>query len=134
MGEIYLMAAEAACHRGRTEEALRLLNDLRQARIEDAVPLTEATLPPVREGDRITEDAEGAPVTPLLQAIFDERRKELYMEGDRWFELKRNGRPEWWVISNGLKYTTKKYLYTAPIYKQDCELNPDMKQNPGYED
>jgi hypothetical protein len=134
LSEMYLIAAEAEYHRGHPDIALGYLNDLRSARIEGAAPLTEATLPPVREGDRITEDAAGKAVTPLLQAIFDERRKELYMEGDRFFELKRNGRPEWWVISNGLKYTMKKYLYTAPIYKQDCELNPDLRQNPGYED
>ena len=77
-------------------------------------------------------DALGNPVTPLLQAILDERRKEMFMEGDRWFELKRNGRPEWWVISNGLKYTTRKYLYTAPISKDDIDLNPGLEQNPGY--
>ena len=55
------------------------------------------------------------------------------MEGDRWFELKRNGRPEWWIINNGLKYTTRKYMYTAPVYKGDVDLNPDFRQNPGYE-
>ena len=134
LSEMYLIAAEAEYHRGESGTALGYLNDLRRQRVTDAVDYTEATLPPLREGDRITEDAEGEAITPLLQAILDERRKELYLEGDRWFELKRCGRPEWWVISNGLKYTTKKYLYTAPIYKQDCELNPDMKQNPGYED
>ncbi len=134
LSELYLIAAEAEYHRGESGKALGYLNDLRRARIADAEDLTEATLKPVREGDRITEDAAGKAITPLLQAILDERRKELYMEGDRFFELKRNGRPEWWVISNGLKYTMKKYLYTAPIYKQDCALNPDMQQNPGYED
>ena len=77
-------------------------------------------------------DCQGKAVTPLLQAIFDERRKELYMEGDRWYELKRNGCPEWWVISNGLKYTTREYLYTSPISKSDVDLNPGLEQNPGY--
>ena len=134
LSELYLIAAEAEYHQGHSDTALGYLNDLRRQRIADAADLTEATLPPLREGDRITEDATGKAITPLLQAILDERRKELYLEGDRWFELKRCGRPEWWVISNGLKYTTKQYLYTAPIYKQDCELNPAMQQNPGYED
>ena len=31
------------------------------------------------------------------------------------------------------QYTTKKYMYTAPIYKGDVDLNPDLKQNIGYE-
>ncbi|MGN1231918.1 MAG: RagB/SusD family nutrient uptake outer membrane protein, partial [Candidatus Cryptobacteroides sp.] len=107
LSEIVLMLAESCYHNGNSAEALRWLNELRRNRIEGVTDLTVATLPEVREGDRIVVDALGNPVTPLLQAIFDERRKELYMEGDRWFELKRNGRPEWWIISNGLKYTTR---------------------------
>ena len=111
---------------------MKWLNELRRNRIEGVPDLDAASLPEVREGDRIVVDALGNPVTPLLQAIFDERRKELYMEGDRWFELKRNGRPEWWIISNGFKYTTREYLYTAPISKDDIDLNPGLEQNPGY--
>ena len=126
------MLSESLYHLGDEEGALRWLNELRRNRIEGAEDLTAATLPAVRKGDRIVVDALGNPVTPLLQAIFDERRKEMFMEGDRWFELKRNGRPEWWVISNGLKYTTRKYLYTAPISKDDIDLNPGLEQNPGY--
>ena len=126
------MLSESLYHLGDEEGALRWLNELRRNRIEGAEDLAAATLPAVRKGDRIVVDALGNPVTPLLQAIFDERRKEMFMEGDRWFELKRNGRPEWWVISNGLKYTTRKYLYTAPISKDDIDLNPGLEQNPGY--
>ena len=132
LSEIVLMLAEAYCHKGDDESALRWLNELRRNRIEGVQDLTMASLPTVREDDRIVVDCEGKAVTPLLQAIFDERRKELYMEGDRWYELKRNGRPEWWVISNGLKYTTKAYLYTSPISKSDVDLNPGLEQNPGY--
>ena len=126
------MLSESLYHLGDEEGALRWLNELRRNRIEGAEDLAAATLPAVRKGDRIVVDALGNPVTPLLQAIFDERRKEMFMEGDRWFELKRNGRPEWWIISNGLKYTTRKYLYTAPISKDDIDLNPGLEQNPGY--
>lgn len=134
LAEIYLMLAECEAHLGHTDAALNALNELRSHRIAGATPLSAATLPALRSGDRITEDALGRPLTPLMQAIFDERRRELFLEGDRWFELKRNGCPQWWIISNGLKYTTRKYLYTAPIYKGDVDLNPDMKQNEGYED
>ncbi len=134
LSEIVLMLAEAYYHTGDTENALKWLNELRSNRIEGATYYTETTLPPVRTDNRIKEDATGKPLTPLLQAILDERQKELYMEGDRWFELKRNGRPEWWIINNGLKYTTRKYMYTAPVYKGDVDLNPDFIQNPGYGD
>ena len=133
LSEIVLMLAEAYCHIGEDELALSWINELRRCRIEGAEDLVIADLPAVREADRIVVDAEGEHLTPLMQLILDERRRELFLEGDRWFELKRNGAPEWWIINNGLKYTTKKYMYTAPIYKGDVDLNPDLKQNPGYE-
>lgn len=132
LSEIVLMLSESYCHKGDSESALKWLNELRRNRIEGVADLTASSLPPVRENDRIVVDCEGNAVTPLLQAILDERRKELYMEGDRWYELKRNGCPEWWVINNGLKYTTKAYLYTSPISKSDVDLNPELEQNPGY--
>lgn len=130
--EVVLMLAECYAHQGKDELALGQLNLLRRNRIAGVTDYTLATLPDVNPDSVIKEDAEGQPLTRLLSAIFDERRKELYMEGDRWFELKRNGRPEFWIINNGLKYTTKKYLYTAPIYKGDVDLNPNMVQNEGY--
>lgn len=132
LSEIVLMLSEAYCHKGSNEEALYWLNLLRSKRILNVEDYTLETLPAVREGSRIAVDCSGKALTPLMQAIFDERRKELFMEGDRWYELKRNGCPEWWIISNGLKYTTKKYLYTAPIYKADIDLNPLLEQNEGY--
>ncbi len=132
LSEIVLMLSEAYYHKGDNASALKWLNELRRNRIEEVTDLTLATLPEVRPGDRIVVDCTGKAITPMLQVIFDERRKELYMEGDRWYELKRNGRPEWWVISNGLKYTTKEYLYTSPISKSDVDLNPELEQNPGY--
>lgn len=133
ISELLLMSTESYCHLGQEDKALELLNRLRRERIRGVQDYTAASLPAVREGDRIVEDALGKELTPLMQAILDERRKELFMEGDRWFELKRNGSPEWWIINNGLKYTVKSYLYTAPVYKGDVDLNPGMKQNEGYE-
>ena len=83
------------------------------------------------ESGRILGEAVLLGYNDAKQWTEDEDEKEL-LEGDRWFELKRNGCPQWWIISNGLKYTTKKYLYTAPIYKGDVDLNPNIKQNEGY--
>ena len=127
-----LMLAECRAHQGQTGKALEQLNLLRSKRIPGVADYSLATLPAVRPGNRIKEDARGHALTPLLQAILDERQKEFFMEGDRWFDLKRCGRPEWWIVSNGLKYTTKAYLYTQPIYKNDVLLNPEMIQNYGY--
>ena len=133
LSEVYLMLAEAYYHKDNYELALVTLNELRKHRISDVVALTNENLPALRTGNRIVEDAKGEALTPLIQAIHDERRREMFLEGDRWFELKRNGCPEWWIINNALKYTTKKYMYTAPIYKGDVDLNPNLKQNIGYD-
>lgn len=133
--EFALIAMECAYHLGDNATALSELNDFRRLRITTGyVDLTETTLPPVDSNELIKEDALGNPLTPLLQAILNERRKEFYLEnGDRWFELKRNGRPEWWVAYNGDKYTTQKYMYTWPIPAEDIQLQPGIIQNPGYE-
>ena len=130
--ELYLIAMESQYHLGNTTEALNMLNSFRKLRIEDVEDYTMATLPAVDETDYIKTDCKGNAITPLLQAILNERRKELYLEGDRFFELKRNGRPEFWVMKNGLKYTNYKFMYTLPIDPSDVQLNPAIIQNEGY--
>ena len=130
--ELALISMESACHLGDTDEALRMLNQLRACRISDYVPYTMSTLPVVDKTALVKTDCMGKPLTPLMQAILNERRKELYLEGDRFFELKRNGRPEFWVMKKGLKYTNYKYMYTFPIPPNDIVLTPGLKQNPGY--
>ena len=132
--EFVLILAEANAHLGKTEEALKWLNHLRANRIADVNAYTLATLPNDTQCGIITVDANAQNLTPLLAAILNERRKELHGEGDRFFELKRNGRPEFWVANNGLKYTTKKYMYTFPLPVRDIQLTPELIQNYGYED
>lgn len=130
--ELELIAMESAYHQGETQEALDLLNDFRKHRITDCVDYTAATLPAVDADDIIKTDAEGKALTPLIYAILCERRKEFYLEGDRFMELKRNGRPEFWVMNKGLKYYTRKFMYTFAIPASDIQLNSALKQNPGY--
>lgn len=131
--EMCLIMAESYAHLQDEDNALLYLNSLRAKRITDYVPLTMSSLPAVDNSALVTVDAEGKALTPLMASILNERRKELYMEGDRWFELKRNGRPEFWVGYNGIKSTTWKYLYTFPLWKQDLRVNPNLVQNEGYE-
>lgn len=128
--EFCLMLAECLAHERKQPEALEQLNLLRSKRIEGCVPYTMESLPEVGS-QLIKVDAEGKSLTPLMSAIFDERRKEFFLEGDRWYELKRNGMPEMVVISNARKYATKEYLYTFPINRKDVELG-GLKQNEGY--
>lgn len=130
--ELAFISMESAYHLGKEAEALQMLNDFRATRISDYTPYTMSTLPPVDTTELIKTDCTGKPLTPLMQAILNERRKELYLEGDRFFELKRNGRPEFWVTSKGLKYTNYKYMYTFPLPANDIQLNPGLIQNPGY--
>lgn len=131
--EMCLILAESHYHEKNEEKSLYYLNLLRSNRIEGVTPYTLQNLPELDMNDRISEDAMGNPLTELLYAILCERRKELFMEGDRWFELKRNGCPEFWVQKKGLKYTTYKFMYTFPLFIKDTELVEGMVQNPGYE-
>ena len=131
--EMCLILAESHYHLGDETKALEYLNLLRRNRIEGVADYTSATLPAVNPQDRIQVDARGNALTPLLYAILCERRKELFMEGDRWFELKRNGCPEFWVAKSGFKYTTYRFMYTFPLYLTDTEIVEGLIQNPGYE-
>lgn len=131
--ELCLILAESYAHLDKDGEALTYLNMLRSKRItKDYTPYTMDNLPDVAQ-QTITVDATGAPLDKLMSAILCERRKELFLEGDRWYELKRNGRPEFWIAANGKKYVTEKYLYTYPIPRVDVDLFPGLlQQNPGY--
>ncbi|SHF97619.1 RagB/SusD family nutrient uptake outer membrane protein [Pedobacter caeni] len=129
--EMCLMLAEAYAHKGDESNALNYLNQIRSKRIAKYQPYTMVNLPEVKAGT-ISQDANGKPLSPLIQAILNERRKELYGEGDRWFELKRNGCPSFWVAANGRKYTTLPYMYTFPISGVDVQIINGLEQNPGY--
>jgi hypothetical protein len=131
--ELVLMLAEANAHLNNSEEALRWINHLRENRLINFTPYTVASLPNETTSGIIQVDVNGKALSPLMATILNERRKELHAEGDRFYELKRNGRPEFWVSNNGLKYTTKKFMYTFPLPRTDIELTPGLIQNEGYE-
>lgn len=132
--EMQLILAESRYHGGDSEGALSALNELRRNRVTDVVDYTMETLPEVNEEDIIQQDAMGNSLSPLIYAILCERCKELFMEGDRWYELKRNGRPEFWAAYQGRKYTTMKFMYTFPLPVEDIELVDGLIQNPGYDE
>lgn len=130
--EFLLMQAESCYHLGKEAEALAALNILRASRIKNVTAYTVDNLPVINPKEIIKVDAEGKTLTPLLAAILSERRKELFLEGDRFFELKRNGTPEFWSAFNARKYTTYKYMYTFPIPYIDMQTIDGMQQNTGY--
>lgn len=132
--EFKLMEAECYYHLKQQGEALKSINTLRAHRISDYTNLTMDNLPAISDKEVIKTDIEGNALTPLMGLILQERRKELFMEGDRFFEQKRNGCPEYWTALNGLKFVTKKYMYTFPIPLHDLDLADGLIQNPGYKD
>jgi starch-binding outer membrane protein, SusD/RagB family len=117
-GEMYLIRAEAYANTaGQEANGLADLNTLRAARIQGFVAGAET----------------GA---ALLNAIELERRKELFMEGHRWFDLKRTNR----VIDRGtiaspttqaqLASTRREWVWPIPQGERDA--NPNIQQNNGY--
>lgn len=116
-GEMYLIRAEAYARLGGANEALGLadLNTLRAARIAGYTPVV------------LTGAA-------LIQAIADERRKELTSEGHRFFDLKRTTR----TINRTTNCTSFCTLspsdreWALPIPQSEILANPNMVQNTGY--
>jgi len=116
-GEMYLIRAEAYARKGGANEALSLadLNTLRAARINGYVPV-------VLTG------------TALINAIQDERRKELVCEGHRFFDLKRTTRTV--NRTNCTSFCTlasNRREWTWPIPQPEIDANKNiLPQNPGY--
>jgi starch-binding outer membrane protein, SusD/RagB family len=123
-GEVYLIRAEAHARIGGANTALGMadLNTLRAARINGYV--NEALIG-----------------SALLDAIANERRRELFAEGHRFFDLKRTTR----TITRGvvcgnftlspsgsctLNSTAKEWA--LPIPEGIMNANQNMVQNPGY--
>lgn len=100
-GEMYLIRAEARARNGQEGPALDDLNALRAARINGYVPVSGVT---------------GA---LLLDAIANERRRELVGEGHRFFDLKRTTR----TIVRGSTCGN-----TAISPAGDCQLNPGDRE------
>jgi hypothetical protein len=67
------------------------------------------------------------------EAIFEERRKELVFEYQRWFDLARRG-SDYFVAklkAAGKTNTQPKHIH-FPIPQRELDLNPNLKQNPDW--
>ena len=105
------------------------LNELNQA--SNALPFINAVRTRV-----------GLPNLPLLSqdalrlAIEKERRVEFLDEGQRWFDLVRTGRAKTvmnsFYANYGLRFKLDDYELIFPIPQNEVDLNPAVKQNPGY--
>ncbi|MFD3001769.1 RagB/SusD family nutrient uptake outer membrane protein [Pontibacter toksunensis] len=119
-GEMYLIRAEARAMLGDIVGALADLNALRAARIAGYVPVVIATQ------------------QALLDAIALERRKELFSEGHRWFDLKRTTRMieredcGTNAINCTLEPDAREWAWPIPQGELDANSNIRGQQNPGY--
>lgn len=127
IAEVYLGAAEAAYKLGKTAEAQKYLNDLRQSRGLDAVNVS----------------GEG-----LFTEIQAEYEREFFAEGRRLWDLKRwglgfkryapqpvlGGNNLITVQARELEVPAGHYCFTWPIPNDDMRANPNLKgqQNKGY--
>lgn len=106
LSEVYLIAAEAALNEG--EDAARYMNVLRSNRIEGYVPVGEVT----------------------LDDILDERRKELFAEGQVAFDFWRNGKP---VVNGTFTVSATDFRTILPLPVEELDLSEGrLVQNPGY--
>ena len=116
-GEQVLIRAEAYALSGKDGLALADLNALRSTRIED-----------------VTEGKESG--TALLVAIATERRKELWLEGHRFFDLKRSirtvNRQDCTAPTTACALDAKDFHWTFPIPLSEINANANMVQNKGY--
>lgn len=121
VSEMYLIHAEALClGGGNLAEAAEDIKALRARAL--GKPVSEITL-----------NFNG--VSGLDKIIQEERAKELYMEGHRFYDLKRRGedivRPASTTsTTKTLKYPDHRYL--LPIFRTEMEANENMVQNEGY--
>lgn len=115
--EVYLNRAEALAElNGINAESLQIINTLR----------TRAGLPSYAAGDF-------ADAAAFINAILDERRKELAFEGHRRNDLLRKGRNLRPIgDANFSAASFGQDLTVFPIPQRELDLNPNLVQNPGY--
>jgi hypothetical protein len=121
LADILLLKAEALVELNRTAEAIRIVNTIRTR-----AGLSEALL------DENMNQSSGR------LAVENERQLELYMEGQRWFDLIRNNR----LIEVMSKHKDKngRLLYSSleefrqlwPIPQDEKDKNSNLTQNEGY--
>jgi hypothetical protein len=120
--DVLLLQAEALNELGQTAAAVPLVNQVR-----------------ARVGLAPVSTANSGSQTALRLYMRDERGRELAGEGQRWFDINR-----WGLLDNqaGLDYLIAKdpdftnfvlgKSKLLPIPQTDIDLDPTIKQNPGY--
>lgn len=119
--EFYLMLAEAEAKSttGNLTEAKKSLKDLLVTRFTPAYYATEAAVI-----DAMSKEA-------FINKVEVERMKELACQGFRWFDLRRNGKPEIKKTFDSKEYTLKQNdpRYVIPFPLEAVINNPNLKDN-----
>jgi len=119
--EMMLIKAECLARAGKTADAMSLVNNLRIKRFTMAnyVPLTAAS------------------ASDALRIVVEEKRREFFGTGMRWFDQKRLNLDNDFAITKnrsfkGINYTLQpnSNLYLYPIGDKYILLNPELQQNP----
>ncbi|MBE0652877.1 MAG: RagB/SusD family nutrient uptake outer membrane protein, partial [Bacteroidales bacterium] len=111
VSEVYLIAAEAAFHNNEPDIAAQYINELRDERIAGNSNLTSVT----------------------LTDILNERRRELFAEGERSFDVWRNK-----LSLVNLDFSTEavnydNYRTIMAIPERETDISPELRQNQGWE-
>lgn len=122
--EMYLTRAETNARLGNKTEAINDLNTLRSKRY--------------RTGTLVLYDANNYTQDQVLQLVKDERRRELWLRGVRWFDLKRYNSLDNANITierffTGDKLKPGDYGWVMPIGNKYIDQNPEIIQNEGYQ-
>lgn len=117
--EVFLIYSEALneANNGPTDEAYTYLNLVR-----DRAGLADV--------DLADYPSESTNQDKFRAAVYQERRMELAMEGDRWFDLVRTGRALEVMTAHGKLISERDLL--LPIPTAEIDINPNLAQNPGY--
>lgn len=117
--EVLLIYAEAVNEQqnGPTAAAYEAIDRVRE---RAGIPLLSVILPTLSKDD-------------FREAVFNERRKELVYEYQRWFDLARRG-SDYFVTrlkAAGKTNAQPKHIH-FPIPQRELDLNPNLKQNPDW--
>ena len=123
LADIMLLEAEAYAYKGELDKAADIVDIIRE----------RVKLQPLTADKKSSKDA-------MIEAVLHERRLELAFEGERWFDLCRNGKVEQYLNNlnsrdSGRLPLLRKYsqeLYLMPIPQTAIDKNENLKQNPDY--
>jgi len=127
--DVLLLKAEAILQSGGViSDAIALINQVRTRARNMAAAGTVPANYPVTETDK----------TKIMGWVMNERLIELAGEGQRWFDLRRWQLQGIITLNNNffssnvaMVFDVTKHLY-MPIPNTELDVNPNMKQNPGY--